>query len=669
MRATRRSVESRYRDGRVARVDQKLLRRWVLAALALPLVAGLTSSAGAAPQAQPQTAPASLSQVRGALVQSSLRGRPSRGSTSTASAAPTPCGKPTGVLCADLAVPLDRTGAVPGTVSLHVEELPAQGVPRGVVFLIAGGPGQGSAHVYGLGDESAVSLYRFLFPGYTLVAYDDRGTGASGLLDCPALQRASSADAEQAAATACAAQIGPQRDFYSTSVHAEDLESVRQALGFDKIALFGVSYGTKLAMAYALAHPDHVERLLLDSVLPPEQPDPYEANVLRDLPATLSAFCSDGGCRAATSDFAGDVVAVANKLGTKPLRGKVGEANGQTRTVTIGGVDLLSTILGADLSPGLAAELPAVVKAARGGNTQPLLRLSDLQNGSGLEPSIELSDALYAATVCHDGPFPWAPDTPIAARPALEHAAIAALPAGSFGPFGTWAARFGNADFCLNWPSPAGGATLAAGPLPNVPMLAISGGFDMRTPTEGAASVVARFPQGKLLVVPGIGHSTVTADFSACAARAVHSWMTNAPVPTTCARPKALVVPVPALPPPGPANPKHRASPAATFSVATKTIREAEAAWLMTAGLSGSTDRVPALYGGYLVATSAQTFRLVRYSIAHGVAVSGTVKITSAGPPVVFQGSFTISGAGAATGVLGLQHGVLRGALGGRLFG
>jgi hypothetical protein len=103
--------------------------------------------------------------------------------------------------------------------------------------------------------------------------------------------------------------------------------------------------------------------------------------------------------------------------------------------------------------------------------------------------------------------------------------------------------------------------------------------------------------------------------------------------------------------------------------VATKTIREAEAAWLMTAGLSGSTARVPALYGGYLVATSAQTFKLVRYSIAHGVAVSGTVKITSAGPPVVFQGSLTISGAGAATGVLGLQHGVLRGALGGRLFG
>jgi len=202
-----------------------------------------------------------------------------------------------------------------------------------------------------------------------------------------------------------------------------------------------------------------------------------------------------------------------------------------------------------------------------------------------------------------------------------------------------------------------------------VPVLAVSGGFDMRTPTEGAAAVVARFPQGKLLVVPGIGHSTVTADFSACAARAVHSWMTNAAVPGTCARPKALVVPVPALPAPGRAKPKHPATPAATFAIVSKTIREAEAAWLMTDGLSGSDARIPALYGGYLVATSGQAFKLVRYSIARGVTVSGTLKIAKSGPPLVFQGTFTVGGAGAATGVLGLQGTVLRGALGGRLFG
>ena len=200
------------------------------------------------------------------------------------------CGGATGVICSVVTVPLDRTGQVPGTIGLHVEVVPASGTPRGAVFLIAGGPGQGSAHVFGLGDPNTVAAFHFLFPGYTLVAYDDRGTGESGLLDCPGVQAAVTAAQQRAAATACAAQIGPARQFYSTADHAEDLEAVRVALGFDKVALFGVSYGTKLAMAYALAHPDHVERLLLDSVLVPEGPDPYSANVLRDLPATLDAF-------------------------------------------------------------------------------------------------------------------------------------------------------------------------------------------------------------------------------------------------------------------------------------------------------------------------------------------------------------------------------------------
>ena len=107
------------------------------------------------------------------------------------------CGKAAGLVCTQVVVPLDRTGAVPGSITLHVEQLPADGVVRGTIFLIAGGPGQGSAHVFGLGDPSANLLFRYLFPGYNLVAYDDRGTGQSGLIDCPALQAATTEEANR----------------------------------------------------------------------------------------------------------------------------------------------------------------------------------------------------------------------------------------------------------------------------------------------------------------------------------------------------------------------------------------------------------------------------------------------------------------------------------------
>src|SRR5438477_303531 len=365
-----------------------------------------------------------------------------------------PCGTTPGLVCSDVVVPLDRSGAVPGTVDLHVESLPPSGQSSGAVFLLAGGPGQGSAHTFDLGDPQSASLFRFLFPGYTLVAYDDRGTGNSGLLNCPALQVSTDPSGQDLLASACASSIGPPASFYGTVDHAADLDAVRASLGLDKIALYGVSYGTKLALAYAATYPTHVARLVLDS------------------------------------------------------------------------------------------EFPAP----------------------------ELSFALYAATDCRDGPFPWPADSAPSARPGLLRSAIAALPPGTFGPFGTWAADLGNASLCDTWPTPSGGVNLSPAAYPNVPVLALSGGFDMRTPTEGAQSVVAQFPQGKLVVVPGVGHSVVTTDPSGCAALAVHDWMLDTSTSRTCSRPPFLVAPIAAFP----RAPSRTAGSAATFALATRTITEAE---------------------------------------------------------------------------------------------
>ena len=571
----------------------------------------------------------------------------------------TQCGTAPGLVCSTVVVPLDRSGQVPGTIGLHVEVLPAAGMPLGAIFLIAGGPGQGSAHVFDLGGASSAALYHFLFPNYTIVAYDDRGTGDSGLIDCPGLQNTTTVDDEAAFAATCAASLGTGASFYGTADHAEDLEAVRKSLGFNKVALWGVSYGTKLALAYALAHPDHVERLLLDSVVPPELPDPFSANVARALPATMAAFCANL-CTAATPNVADDIVTLANRLAAHPVRGNVLLPSGKTKIEKVDGVALLSVIVDADLNPGLAAELPAVIRAARLGNVAPLLRLVELDNESSQLASIDLSFGLFAATVCRDGPFPWTPLAAPADRVSVLQQAIAAT---SFGSFGSWAAKLGNAGLCQSWPSPAGGAPLGTGPLPDVPVLAISGGFDMRTPTASAASVVARFPQGRLLVVPGVGHSVVTADASGCTARAVRSWMLAQTVPDTCARPEAFVAPLAAFP----AATKH-AGPLQTYAIAAKTLHEAEATWLMTSG-AGPADPVAGLYGGKLVATAKTTFKLVRYSIARGVTLNGTIKLTNDRAPFAFQGLITVAGSAAAGGILGLTGGSLRGTLGGRPVG
>lgn len=579
----------------------------------------------------------------------------------------TPCpGKTDGVQCGTVNVPLDRTGATAGTIGLHIEVLPPSGLPRGTMFLVAGGPGQGSAHAYNLGDKDSAEFMQAMLPGYTLVAFDNRGTGDSGLIDCPALQASSYVSAEQGAVLArdCAAIIGPQRQFYATRDHAEDIDAVRAALGVPKIGLMGVSYGTKLSLAYALAHPANVERLLLDSMVQPSFPDPFERNVLSNMPDTLASFCGGGGCNGAT--FAREVATLANRIEAKPISGKIIVPNGTLKTVRMNGEQLIWMLIDTDLSPGLAAATPAAVHAALKGAVRPLLRLYDFDLRTSSLTSEDLSFGLNAATNCADGLFPWSPGAPPSARRGAIDAALAALPSGAFGPFGEWAARTGTAFFCEQWPSPSGSTPLGPGPLPNVPVLAVNGGYDLRTPTQSALAVISKFPQGRLIVVPGVGHSVLTADFSYCSQRAVRAWILGtlqAPTQAACPRVPPLVKTLGAFP----ARPAKR-SVTSTLAAAAKTLREAESVWLQL--LFSSTAFTPrGIYGGKLVgAKKGDAFTLAKYSVAPGVFLSGKLSFVDVGPPSTYKGTVKVSGPAAVAGTLTVTaKGALSGKLGGRV--
>jgi pimeloyl-ACP methyl ester carboxylesterase len=570
----------------------------------------------------------------------------------------TPCGKKVAALqCGTVTVPLDRTGAAPGTIDLHVEVLPAA-FARGIMFLLAGGPGQGSATVFGLGNPDEADFFRFLFPSYTLVAFDNRGTGESGLIDCPKLQRTVATSAEQGAALArdCGDLIGPTRRFYTTRDHADDIEAVRTALGFGKIGLYGVSYGTKLALAYALGYPGTVDRLVLDSVLPTNFPEPYDRNVDQALPHTLAQLCAGTLCRGITSDIAGDAVAVANRLEAKPVTGPVRAPGGGVVKVHVTGEDVLTVIVDSDLSPGIQAELPAALRAARTGYLRPLERLVYLDRASEIFPAKDLSFGLNVATNCADGVFPWAPDTPPSARLPILNATVAGLPTGSFGPFGAWAARLGLSYECDLWPSPAGNAPVGAGPLPNVPMIAFSGGLDFRTPSADAAAVTALFPQGHLVVVPGWGHNVLNEGLPIlCPFRALRDWLDGAGPPATCPRVPAYENPIGVFPRTSPNK-----NPSATVLDAAKAVREGEASWLQFLGINP-----PGLYGGS-VANTPRGFRLKSYAIVRGVQVTGSLRFTPNKVPIVLTGTIRVTGSAAASGSLHVSGGRVSGTLGGR---
>jgi pimeloyl-ACP methyl ester carboxylesterase len=579
-----------------------------------------------------------------------------------------PCGL-NGLVCTTVNVPLDRSGTTPGTVPLHVEELPAPGTPRGVLFLVAGGPGQGSAGTFQLG-ANAID-FRGEFPGYTLVAFDNRGTGRSGVLRCPELQAdpVASGTLAQRLVAKCASEIGPGRAFYSTRDHVDDIDAVRQALGVDKIALWGTSYGTQLSVAYALTYPSHVDRLLLDSVADAQGRDPFALDDLQQMPKGLASLCSGGICRAATPNFVGDLVKLANRIAAHPLKGKVAKAARGTRPVRASAIDFLSgAVLDTDLNAGLAAELPAAVHAALHGRFRPLLRLVELDRESAITPAEDLSAGLFTATVCDDGPFPWSPETPLAQRPALLAAARKALPRGATGPFGLWATELGPAAYCLLWPPQAPRPGIGSGPLPNVPVLVFEGERDLRTPLSNGAALAARFPQGHLVSVPGVGHSVLGTDLTSCAQNALETWLSGGVPPSRCSRSPLLVNPIGPFPASVTAL-GSRSVRGRTLAAVAKTVREAAASWAFALTGFSSSQPIPGLYGGS-IRISGTTFTLKRYSLVPGVQVSGTLGLyrpeRGSVLPARFIGSVRVLGAKAANGRLSVGPKVLSGTLAGR---
>src|SRR6266545_5155560 len=114
----------------------------------------------------------------------------------------TPC-SPAGFQCGQLAVPLDRTGVVPGTVTLSAKRAVASSNPTATaVVALAGGPGQAAVPV----STEFASILSPALATRDLLVYDQRGTGSSGRLTCPAFERSVTSIVD--ATAACANELG-----------------------------------------------------------------------------------------------------------------------------------------------------------------------------------------------------------------------------------------------------------------------------------------------------------------------------------------------------------------------------------------------------------------------------------------------------------------------------
>lgn len=556
------------------------------------------------------------------------------------------------VLCGTLTVPLDRSGAVAGTVRLHVERLASEAPTEPPLFFLSGGPGQSS-------DDAMDPLSSLLAPALRhrdLVLFDQRGTGLSGALDCPALERADP-DRPGGAPAACAAALGARRSLYTTADSVADIDAVRAALGYNRLALYGVSYGTKVALAYARAYPQRLERLVIDSVVTPDGPDPLTRSSFQTMPRMLRELCG-GACASFTRDPGADLSALVARLSRADLTGVVYGPGGRGQSAHLNRLKLFETILGGDFDPTLRAELPADVHAALSGDSAPILRLvaRALPPVTGEPQPEEFSATLFTATTCEELSFPWAPSATPAQRVAQTQLLVDSMPASVFAPFDAGAALSSQLlTLCGTWPGAGERFVPASGPLPDVPALVLSGRQDVRTPLEDARSVAAQLPHARFFTVPNVGHSVVGTDESGCAARLVARFLEG--LSTGGCRGPGRQFPIAQVPP------RSVSVLADVPGITGARGRAARAALLTAQDVLTQASLVPADAGGGLRGGrwgfTVAGLRLDRVVYVPGVKVSGLLNVFNA------TGQLRLTGA-AGSGVLDIGHGRITGTLSGR---
>lgn len=433
-----------------------------------------------------------------------------------------------GFMCVKLTVPLNHFDPNDSrTMDVVFAILRATGERKGMFVTATGGPGTAglmSAESYAAAFDPSIPEH------FDIVFFDQRGVGLSGGLQCAQAAatfyrtdwaattpegESTLTESARTFAADCVTEMGDPEilPYLGTDQAVEDLESFRQAVGDEKIWLYGESYGTQYSQTYAAAHPDHLAALVLDGTvdLTLSGVDFYEGQARafsNTLQLTLDACNADDFC--AESMGGGDAVTVYNKLAERlkqsPVEYSFPLPSGESikRTFTFSDLE-------ASASSYLYSEgdrmifLRALAAYSRNEDLAPMARI--LYNSLVLDPETleaipdpSYSDAVFYGVECQD--YGYFSGTP-------QERANAYLRAGDKTDFDIpyFSSIFYGDMPCMFWPNSTVSNERPA-PLTNdgIPTLVLGAIADPATPVSNGQAVYSRLSNGYLITQAGGPH-------------------------------------------------------------------------------------------------------------------------------------------------------------------
>jgi pimeloyl-ACP methyl ester carboxylesterase len=382
-------------------------------------------------------------------------------------------------------------------IALNVVVIPATGSPRepDAFTVFTGGPGEAAA-TEALGSAEQ---FRLELEHHDLLLVDQRGTGGSHPLQCDlfgsldSLQGWLGSFLPVAAVTRCRARLEHDADLtqYLTAYAADDFDDVRAALGYERVNVWGGSYGTRMALVYLKRHPEHVRSLVLQGVDPTSDfaPATFARDAQRALDGLFDECEADRACHAAFPNVRTEMRDVVAQVERGPVQVEViHPRSGEVVTVVLNR-DLFGEAIRYMLySAGAASWIPAVVHAAAMGNFTPIAERAIFGRqrivGAG-------SPGLYLSVTCAED-VPWID--------------VAASERGSRSTFlGDYRLRDQRAE-CAVWPRGTPEPGFDQPTRSAVPALLLSGQWDPVTPPALGERAARSLSNSAHLVIPSGGH-------------------------------------------------------------------------------------------------------------------------------------------------------------------
>lgn len=403
---------------------------------------------------------------------------------------------PPDAYCGSLRVYENRQARTGRQIDLTIVVLPAVGNrPKpDPLFFLAGGPGQAAAQM----ARELAGLLQTIQRDRDIVLVDQRGTGKSHPLNCRSdddtlRSLSESDDASMARLRRCLDHLDADVRQYTTPIAMDDLDDVRAYLGYDRINLYGVSYGTRAALVYLRRHGSHVRTITLDGVAPMNMHIPLFAarDAQQALDGLLHDCDADASCRATYPGLAQRVRALVARVAANPPHVRLKHPRtGVEEDVVINDRFLPTVLLGALYSPITASVVPALIARAEQDDFQGLAALAFAG-----DQSESVSVGMQLSVLCSED------------APRLAEADVAKQADGTV--FGMALAE-GQLRACSFWPKGHIDASYYAPVVSDVPALVLSGGSDPVTPPRWGAEVASHLRNARHVIVPASGHGVIT---------------------------------------------------------------------------------------------------------------------------------------------------------------